>query len=136
MRISATCRSKSPGLTAGAGFTLIEIVVVLAIMAGVGALAMANLTRLYQSVNERATLDELRVAIRSASVHAYATGQQLTLHEYLGQQVGLPEGWHFGADQPIVITANGMCRGGRLFVATPRRSLELQLAPPFCEPQM
>jgi general secretion pathway protein G len=117
------------------GFTIIEIAVVLVIMAGIAALALPNLIRLYDAVTERATLDELVSAARSASVYAYSTGRQLKMVEYLEQQVDLPEGWHVSAQSPILIGANGICRGGRLFIVAPSRSLALNLTPPFCQPE-
>lgn len=135
MRISATCPRKASGASAVSGFTIIEITVVLVIMTAIAAIAVPNLTRLYDAFTERKTLDEVFTAVRAASVHAFATGERLQLTDYVEQQVQLPAGWAISAEKPIVVESNGVCRGGRLFVVAPHQSLSLSLKPPFCQPE-
>lgn len=136
MRISATCPRKAIGVSAASGFTIIEITVVLVIMTAIAAIAVPNLTRLYDAFTERKTLDEVLTAVRSASVHAFATGRRLQLADYVKQQVQLPAGWAVSAEKAIVVESNGVCRGGRLFVVAPHRQLSLNLKPPFCQPEI
>lgn len=135
MRTSATCPTRPAVRPAAAGFTLIEITVVLVIMAGIAALALPNLNRLYDSVVERSAYDELIRAVRSASVHAYASRQGFELVAHLRQQQAIPDGWNVNAERPIEVGANGVCRGGRLFIVAPDRSRTLNLQPPFCQPE-
>ena len=112
---------------AGAGFTLLEMLVVLVLAGALVALAFPNLQRLYGSVarnTERAhILDQLAALGRDAIAYrlAYFLPDPVREDNGLGAASGaefqpypleLPEGWRLRVDAPVHVRANGVCLGG------------------------
>ena len=130
-----------------AGFSLLELLVVLALISLLGALALPNLTGLYGSVG-RATereqiLDQFAAIGREALLagHGYVVHSSTPASEappvpeagYRAFPLVLPEGWQVELDRPLRVRSNGVCLGA---TATLRHEdaapVRIALTPPFC----
>jgi len=135
MQMSAICPHNKRAL----GFTLIEILVVLAIAGLLVGLTLPRLTNWYASVEKanqrRGILDE----IEGLGYRAYIGGQPivLTSSSQNGKEpnypVELPPGWKLALAKPLKYSHQGICDGGDLVVTAPDRSEEMfRLHPPLC----
>jgi general secretion pathway protein G len=137
-----------------AGFSLLELLVILVIMGGITGIAMPNLARLYEgislSVERDAILDQLRNMSQIAvlrqeayllkEVSAYTTGrndnseQQLySTFTYLPYELEIPPEWRLSVDSPIIVHANGVCMGGKIqLYYRGKLNYQAQLRPPHC----
>lgn len=130
------------------GFTLLELLIVLALLGLATAIAMPNLERLYAAAT-RATerdyvLDQVAALGREAMLNgrAYvvfgnvppANPAQLARYaDYETYVVDVPEGWRLAFDQPLVVLANGVCLGGALTLSHEgEEAVRVELAPPYC----
>lgn len=131
-----------------AGFTLLELLVVLVIGGLLVAVAFPNLQRLYASA-ERNTerdrvLDQIAALGREAVAQrrAYFLADPERADNGLGDTAGtgyapypleVPLGWRLRVDEPVLVRANGVCLGGEVTLlhadAAPRT---VRLAPPLC----
>ena len=133
------------------GFTLLELLVVLALLALATAIAMPNLERLYAAAT-RATerdyvLDQVAALGRQAvldgrayvvfgnapSTPAPGPAEAARFAEYETYLVDVPEGWRLQFDQPLVVLANGVCLGGALTLSREgEETVRVELLPPYC----
>lgn len=129
------------------GFSLLELLVVLALVSLIGALALPNLIGLYDSAT-RATerdqiLDQFAGIGREAMLkgHGYAVyGTAPGLQPGAARGVGVqtyplivPEGWQVELDRPLRVRPNGVCLGARVTLSHPDAPpVEVALAPPYC----
>ena len=130
------------------GFTLLELLVVLALLALATAIAMPNLERLYAAAT-RATerdyvLDQVAALGRQAVLdgRAYVAfgnapsvdpSEAARFAEYETYVVDVPEGWRLQFDQPLVVLANGVCLGGALTLSRQgEETVRVELVPPYC----
>lgn len=127
------------------GFSLLELLIVLAIVGLVAALALPNLRQLYQGA-ARATereriLDQLAALGREALLHR---GDYVVLGAgaeddadpaYEVRRLDLPAGWTLELDRPLRVRATGVCLGAQAtlrHVDAAEPSLRLDLQPPYC----
>ncbi len=129
-----------------AGFTLLELMIVLGLLGLVTALALPNLQRLFASVStateRRHILDQFEALGREALARrrAYVVFADVpdadTAAAYAGFEpyaIELPETWRFRLDRPLVVRANGFCHGGELtLIHQDATVLRTMLAPPYC----
>lgn len=143
-----------------AGFTLIEIMVVLAITSALVLIALVSLTPIFtrlRGVYERDDIERqlaelpLRVRLsgrggilvshsadrspttRSVAVEgALAWGAAIENWQVL--RFSLPDGWSLRVDSPIFYHLNGSCDGGEVEFTLPPVSLRYRLTPPLCRP--
>ena len=141
MRTSATSRRSSclPAGFAGArGFTLLEIVVVLAILGLVAGVAIPATVRGIESWRRQGQLDAIVDQVRALPGRARASGQAIELSDAAMQgdspPLRVPDGWRVGVPVPWRVEANGVCAGGTLELAGPGAPVSLQVTAPFCEP--
>lgn len=128
------------------GFTLLELTVVLALLGLLTALAVPNLQRLFTSVSttteRQHILDQFEVLGREALANgrAYVVFSEApdadtaaVYGDFERRPIDLPEAWRFRLDRPLVVRANGFCRGGELtLIHQDTPVLRATLAPPYC----
>ncbi len=127
------------------GFSLLELLIVLAVVGLLAALALPNLRQLYQSA-ARATereriLDQIAALGREALLHrrnyvVFGTGAEDDADPtYEAHRLDLPAGWTLELDRPLRVRATGVCLGAQATLrhvdaAEPPTRLDLQ--PPYC----
>ena len=146
MRTSDTCRKEAR--RPRRGFTLLELLVVLAVLGLATALAMPNLQRLYAAATQASerdyVLDQFSALGREAMMRGRAyvvfgnapppdPAETARYAEYETYVVDVPAGWRLGLDRPLVVLANGVCLGGALTLSHEETAaVRVELAPPYC----
>lgn len=146
MRTSDTCRkeARSPR----SGFTLLELLVVLALLGLATAIAMPNLERLYVAATQASerdhVLDQVTALGREAMLRGRAyvvfgdapppdSAEAARYADYETYVMDVPEGWRLDLDRPLVVLANGVCLGASLTLShADAAAVRLELAPPYC----
>lgn len=131
-RTSATRRSK--GARPQVGFTLLEIVVVLALLGLATALVAPAGLRTIEAWRRSTDVDAILSGLSGIGAHARQVGRALHLEsgDDLTGVVTLPEGWRIELDAPLSVQANGACApgSGRLLADGYMQGFEIQT--PFC----
>jgi len=126
-----------------AGFTLLELLVVLALMGLVAAVATPRLTQLWASVeraNERA---EVLAQVRALGHRAMRQGRGFVLGSQAAQEgdagagppLALPEGWRVRSEPGVRYLASGVCLGGEVTLHHGDWQRTLVLEAPRCVPR-
>ena len=137
---------------AGAGFTLLELIVVLVVLGAAMALALPNLQNLYDSLVRRSDRDLVLDEIARLGTEAALAGRDLVVWPeeaelppaeaarlraaapgHVRHELSLPPNWRIELDRPLLLRANGVCAGARLTLidAAGRQEAHL-LEAPFC----
>ena len=130
------------------GFTLLELLVVLALLGLVTAIATPNLQRLYVSATQASerdyVLDQVSALGREATLRGRAyvvfgnvpppdPAEAVSHADFETYDVDIPEGWRLEFDRPLVVLANGVCLGGTLTLShADAPAVHVELAPPYC----
>ena len=141
----------------GAVFTLIELVVVLAILAGLAALAFPGLVRVYASVRASLEQDDLQRQLLDLPERVRDSGEggvliglseddlararALTLkkpgvEDWPTLRLDLPSGWSMTVPKPIYYHFTGVCEGGEVSFTLAPVTLTYDLPPPLCRPRL
>ena len=129
-----------------AGFSLLELMVVLALLGLVTAVAVPNLQRLFASVSETTERQHILDQFEALGRDALANGRAYVVFseapdadtaagyaDFEPRPIDLPDAWRFRLDRPLVVRANGFCRGGELTLLHQGAPvLRATLAPPYC----
>jgi prepilin-type N-terminal cleavage/methylation domain-containing protein len=156
MRTSVTCPS-TDGMTrrkAHAGYTLLEMVVVLAIMALVTGVAAVRVFSLISSWRERTTLNGIEEQFSHLPVLARQRGEEIVLpppasseaeHSLTAGEVPasdsstapqalvLPAGWLVRFDHHLRVRANGFCEGAKIQLEHGDRHYPRLVTAPLCQ---
>ena len=131
------------------GFTLIELVVVLALVGLVVVLAAPNLQVLYESVTRKTEqgriLNQIAGLGWEAMLHrrayaVYGTGDDAAVSDgrsavsgFESYALEVPEGWEMILDRPLLVRANGVCLGASMtLVHRGEVTARVPLKAPFC----
>jgi len=143
MRISATCRmaarrTDGPAPMRQPGFTLLEMIVVLAILGLATALVAPAALRGIDSWRRQSELDALFDQIRALPGNARASGKPILFNDDALKGKDAPlriaSGWTLGVPKPWKVNANGVCQGGQISIGNRYGSRTIVVAPPFCDP--
>ena len=137
---------------AGAGFTLLELIVVLVVLGAAMSLALPNLQNLYGSLVRRSDRDLVLDEVARLGAEAALAGRDLVVWPeeaelppaedahlnvaapgHLRHELGLPPNWRMELDRPLLVRANGVCLGARLtLIDAQGRREAYSLQAPFC----
>lgn len=133
------------------GFTLLEMVVVLAIMALVVGVASLRIFTMIQSWRERTQLDGIEQQFSHLPVAAREFGRAIELppptsssnsNGLSGQGVPvvavspylvLPDDWKVTFDRPLRIRETGFCEGAKITIQHDAHRYERNVTAPFCQ---
>ena len=140
MRTSASCPRDHR--RHASGFTLLELLVVMAVVGLLAGMIAPNLERLVGSIDRATRRDGLIADIAGLSFRAYALGQGFELKDdglarllRDGDPVlAVPNGWRVSVQPAIQFGFNGICSGGQVTLISPDGVREaLQLRAPDCQ---
>jgi general secretion pathway protein G len=124
------------------GFTLTELLIVLAIAALVGALAVPPLSRLMDRWAFHLERSDLERQIDRLPQVARGEGHSIVLTSWPSNSpadpaypVKVPRGWRLQATAPILYRFDGSCEGGELSISKGADAVRYVLAPPLCQLQ-
>lgn len=132
-----------------AGFSLLELIVVLVLVGLLVALAFPNLQRLYGSAARNTErdriLDQIAALGREAMAHRQSYfvadadradngfGEDAADGHFAPYVVAVPEGWRLRVDAPVLARANGVCLGGEVtLLHEDAAPFTAKLEAPFC----
>jgi len=159
-RGSASCRradsdTKPAAVAITGGFTLLELLVVLAVLAGLLAVALPRFPTLYARVRasyERTDVERQLLALPQlvrqqgrggvlldpTAVDAKPPGgpSEAELEEWEPLHVDLPAGWTMRVPKPVFYRFTGACDGGEVELSLPPMRYRYTLPAPLCRPQL
>lgn len=119
------------------GFTLLEMIVVLAILGLVSALVAPAAIRGIDSWRRQAAMDELLDGIHGLPGEARARGQAIIVSDDTLSAAEPPlrmaASWTLSTPTAWQVRANGVCEGGKLLVRNELGERTIMVAAPFCE---
>ncbi len=126
------------GVAGVAGFTLLEMIVVLAILGLSAALVGPSMLRGIDTWRRQAAMDVLLDQLRALPGDARASGKPIVVSDTTLASTAPPlrvDGdWRLRVPEPWVVGANGVCRGGEVVVANSFGERTVRVAAPFCDP--
>ena len=88
------CAQRKRGLAASAGFTLFEVLLVLALIVLIGALAVPAFNRAFETQRLREAGDAIRTAWAKGRIEAMKSGRTMLFRHEIGSNRYLLEPWH------------------------------------------
>ena len=122
------------------GFTLLEMIVVLAILGLATALVAPAALRGIDSWRRQSELDSLLDQIRALPGNARASGRPILLSDAALKAKATPlhvaADWTLSVPTPWKVGANGVCEGGTIAIGNSFGSRSIAVASPFCDPTL
>lgn len=103
------------------GFTLIEMLVVMAVLGLASSVVLPGMWRMLQAAQARGELVDLQAALTSLPTRRFFAGTpgQLDQDNFSALVAPLPTGWEVSIPAPVRFAANGVCSGGTLALSAP-----------------
>jgi general secretion pathway protein G len=155
MPTSESCQNRPPSSShaGAAGFTLLELLVVLTILGLMAAAVTPDLASMYGRLDFNLARETFEQRINNLSYEAYGANTDLVLKpttqrgvdaleamgpsaaDVMSQEitVPVPADWEIYIDRPIVFRASGFCSGGALSVKVGEFVANYVLHPPYCQ---
>ena len=111
---SGSCRRAEARPGAG-GFTLLEMLLVLTLVALLAAVVAPRMWQWVQSARVRAGVDTARAELEAMPMRAFAGARRLQVDA--AGPLPLPAGWQIEFAAPLVYEANGMTAGSRVRIS-------------------
>lgn len=108
---SASCR-RAEASAAALGFTLLELLLVLTLVALLTGLVAPRMGQWVQGARVRAGVDGARAELEALPRRAFAGARRVEVDA--AGPLPLPDGWRLELAAPLVYEANGMTAGSRL----------------------
>ena len=122
-----------------AGYTLLEIMVVLLLMGVIGATVLPRVDVIYDNLVLRSDREQLLHAIGSLPLLAMTRRETIVTSRDSARLPGLlevPEGWSVSFPNDMTIQPTGFCTGGTVVLShSSERSWSYRMKPPFCAPE-
>lgn len=122
-----------------AGFTLLEILVVVVIMSLIAGLALPRISSVYDSVRFALARDSAVEQLASLSHLGLSNGRPLRVEsarDLRNLGIELQEDVKLEVLEPLLLSANGSCLGGQLRLSGRGRTVTIGLSVPFCRPEL
>lgn len=123
-------------MTRQTGYTLLEMVVVMAVLALTTALVAPPGYKMVRSWQDASRVDEVFKQLRALPMTVRDTGRPLKLTsdapELTQPPVDLPAGWQLRFTTPLTVLANGACSDAAGVLVTDHQMLQFQIKAPFC----
>ena len=122
------------------GFTLLEMIVVLAILGLASALVGPSLVRSIDTWRRQAAMELLLDQLRALPGNARGSGKPITISDATLASATPPlridADWTLQAPTPWSVGANGVCQGGEVIVGNVYGERTISVAAPFCDPSV
>jgi general secretion pathway protein G len=122
----------------GAGYTLLELLVVVSIIGLMAGLALPRLSGMYDSLKWAGQRDEVFRRIGNLGYEAYMAARDFELDRYPPEKgeglLTLPEGWKIETEAPVRYGQDGVCFGGVLYLTYKERRIKVLVKPPRGKP--
>jgi prepilin-type N-terminal cleavage/methylation domain-containing protein len=124
MRATSVRYLRNPEADLPRGFSLLELLVVMALMSLLAGLVSPALQRGFVAAQERAVSGDMTAVLGGLSVRAFQQGTDLTVDDGLLKQLlpDLPTGWRIVVPKVLRYNATGVAMGGQVRVLTPGRA--------------
>lgn len=139
MQMSGSCRRSERGarrMLSAAGFSLLELLVVLALISMITAMVAPSLQRTYNAIAGSGERAEVRRQLERLPLLARAAGEPIELpagaSAVLAGRIDLPEGWSARPLDPVRVEASGVCHRARVQLQGRGTTEEVVLSSPDC----
>ncbi|MDQ2702912.1 MAG: prepilin-type N-terminal cleavage/methylation domain-containing protein [Pseudomonadota bacterium] len=134
--MSGSC-PRADGSPAGpAGFSLLELLIVLALVSMMAAMVAPRLQRTYDAIVRSGDRAEAIRQVERLPLVARDGGRAIEIAAEdpgaLARLLALPQGWRMQALEPLRIEASGLCHAGRIQVQVDGTSENWTLSAPDC----
>lgn len=137
MRISEFCPSNNRWRSTASGFSLLELLVVLALIGMLTALVAPNLQQTYSAIAGSGERAEVRRQLERLPLQARLQGDRIMIDAddlaAMAARMDLPEGWLVSPIDPIRIESSGVCHPAKVQVTGRGTTETLQLTAPACQ---
>ena len=125
-----------------AGFTLIEMVVVMTLIGLMAGIALPAMQRWFDSISARAQLSEVSIQFQQLAARTALLSQTVVLNKDSWREkmsdgqaaLALPDGWSVTSSTPVIFFHSGICDGGQIDLLGPQqRKVQLQIARASCD---
>ena len=132
----AWCRLGRFGAAPARGFTLLELLIVLALIAFMSAMVAPRLQGTYDAIAASGERAEVMRQLERLPLLARAQGAPIDIPKddaaQLGKRLALPEGWAVRPQQPLRVEAIGVCHASAVRVTGRGVAEDWTLSAPDC----